>query len=323
MKLHANARTCPKSRRLLVDRIEGGCSLRSAAEAAGVSERTAAKWLARWRAEGEAGLEDRSSAPRRSPSRLPDDRLAAIEALRRLRMTAAEIAEVLGMALSTVSRWLQKIGLGKRSRLAPPEPPNRYERKRAGELIHVDVKKLGRISRKGAGHRVTGHRGSQFKVGPKRLGAAGWEFSTSASMTPPALPTRRCCLTRREPPQQASCAGPSVGSKGWGSSSSGCSPTTAPVIALRSMPRPARSCGCVISSPAPVGRAPTARRRDSSRPSPTAGHTERSTAPRPSAPRHYRGGSTTTTSGDDTAPLVTGRPWLGLPSWNNVVSSYS
>ncbi len=80
-------------------------------------------------------------------------------------MTAAEIAEVLGMALSTVSRWLARIGLGKRSRLDPPEPPNRYERKRPGELIHVDVKKLGRISTRGAGHRVTGHRKSQFERG--------------------------------------------------------------------------------------------------------------------------------------------------------------
>jgi transposase InsO family protein len=176
MKLHANARTCPKSRRLLVDRLEGGWSLTAAAEAAGVSERTAAKWKARWRAEGEAGLADRSSAPRRRPAQLSAERVKAIEVLRRLRMTAAEIAEALGMALSTVSRWLKRIGLGKRSRLAPPEPPNRYERKRPGELIHVDVKKLGRISRKGAGHRVTGHRRSQIKVGPKRLGATGWEF---------------------------------------------------------------------------------------------------------------------------------------------------
>jgi transposase InsO family protein len=91
-------------------------------------------------------------------------------------MTAAEIAEVLAMALSTVSRWLSKIGLGKRSRLEPPEPPNRYERSRPGELVHVDVKRLGRISVKGAGHRVTGNRASQFGVGPKRLGATGWEF---------------------------------------------------------------------------------------------------------------------------------------------------
>jgi transposase InsO family protein len=179
MKLHANARTCPKSRRLLVERLEGGWSLRSAAEAAGVSERTAAKWRARWRSEGEAGLEDRSSAPRRLPSRLASERLAAIEALRRLRMTAAEIAEVLSMALSTVSRWLRRIGLGRRSRLEPPEPANRYERKRPGELIHVDVKKLGRIGPNGAGHRVTGrrrsNRGLTDKAGHVRR-RVGWEF---------------------------------------------------------------------------------------------------------------------------------------------------
>jgi transposase InsO family protein len=179
MKIHANARTCPNSRKLLVKRIEEeNWSLRAAAEAAGVSERSARKWLGRWRAEGDAGLLDRSSAPRRVPSRLPADRLAAMEALRRLRMTAAEIAEVLGMALSTVSRWLARIGLGKRSRLEPPEPPNRYERKRPGELIHVDIKKLGRISIRGAGHRVTGNRKSQFELtrGGERKKATGWEF---------------------------------------------------------------------------------------------------------------------------------------------------
>jgi transposase InsO family protein len=179
MKIHGNARSCPHSRRELVLRIEQeGWSLREAAAAASLSERTARKWLARWREEGEAGLADRSCAPRRIPARLPANRVATIEALRRLRMTAAEIAEVLGMALSTVSRWLQKIGLGKRSRLAPPEPPNRYERRRAGDLIHVDVKKLGRISARGAGHRVTGHRKSQFKQGSgaERKQVTGWEF---------------------------------------------------------------------------------------------------------------------------------------------------
>jgi transposase InsO family protein len=173
MKLHGNARTCPKSRRLLVDRLEGKWSLTEAAEAAGVSERTAAKWLARWRAEGETGLLDRSSAPKARPTQLPADRVRAIEALRRLRMTAAEIAEVLGMALSTVSRWLRRIGLGKRSRLTPPEPSNRYERKRPGELIHVDIKKLGRILR--PGHRVTGNRRDRF-TDARGYGVAGWEF---------------------------------------------------------------------------------------------------------------------------------------------------
>lgn len=178
MRIHRNARTCPNSRRLLVRRIEEeGWSLMAAAEAAGISERSARKWLGRWRAEGDAGLLDRSSAPKRVPSRLPTDRLEAIEALRRLRMTAAEIAEVLDLALSTVSRWLARIGLGKRSRLEPPEPPNRYERKRPGELIHVDVKKLGRIHR--AGHRVTGtrrERAPRRQEGARRVGTVGWEF---------------------------------------------------------------------------------------------------------------------------------------------------
>ena len=170
MKLHANARTCPKSRRLIVKRVEEeGWSLAAAAEAAGVSERTVAKWLARWRTEGQSGLLDRSSRPVSSPRRTPAERIKAIEALRRLRMTADEIAECLGMALSTVSRWLRRIGLGKRSRLDPPEPPNRYERKRPGELVHVDVKKLGRIIR--PGHRVTGSRFDRRDQGKK-----GWEF---------------------------------------------------------------------------------------------------------------------------------------------------
>ena len=177
MKLHRNARTCPNSRRLLVERIEDhGWSVTAAAEAAGVSERTAYRWLARWRSEGEQGLLDRSSAPQRIPHRTPAERVEAIGALRRLRMTAAEIAELLDLALSTVSAWLKRIGLGKRSQLEPPEPPNRYELARPGQLVHVDVKKLGRISARGAGHRVTGQRRGQPRTGARRLGTTGWEF---------------------------------------------------------------------------------------------------------------------------------------------------
>lgn len=177
MKLHGNARTCPNSRRLLVDRVsDQSWSVAAAAAAAGISQRTAYRWLARWREEGIEGLGDRSSAPKRIPHRTPSDRVQTITALRRLHMTAAEIAEVLAMALSTVSAVLRRIGLGKRSRLTPPEPPNRYERKRPGELVHLDIKKLGRISARGAGHRISGNRSSQFRAGPKRLGATGWEF---------------------------------------------------------------------------------------------------------------------------------------------------
>lgn len=164
MKLHANARTCPNSRKLLVRRIEEeNWSLMVAAEAAGISERSARKWLARWRSEGEAGLLDRSSAPHRIPHRTPEPVVKAITALRKLRMTAAEIAEVLGLALSTVSLWLKRVGLGKRSRLDPPEPPNRYERSRPGELIHVDVKKLGRFGV--PGKRAIGNRNASRGFG--------------------------------------------------------------------------------------------------------------------------------------------------------------
>jgi transposase InsO family protein len=169
MKLHGNARLSPKGRLLLCQRvIERGWSLAAAAEAAGVSERTAGKWVGRYRAEGEAGLADRSSAPHRVPARTDERRVELIAALRRLRMTGAEIALCLGMALSTVSGILTRVGLGKLSRLDPPEPANRYERRHPGELIHIDVKKLGRIG-DGAGHRVHGDR-------RKRSRGVGWEY---------------------------------------------------------------------------------------------------------------------------------------------------
>ena len=172
MKLHANAPLGPKGRLVMVLRtLEQGWSLTEAAEAAGVSERTCSKWGARYRAEGEAGLLDRSSAPRSIPHRTAEERVQVIAMLRRLRMTGAEIAFCLGMALSTVSAVLARTGLGKLSRLEPPEPPNRYERRHAGELIHIDVKKLGRIGHRGAGHRVTGNRGKG-----QRSRGAGWEY---------------------------------------------------------------------------------------------------------------------------------------------------
>jgi transposase InsO family protein len=177
MKLHANAALSLNQRRRMVRRVvDAGWSRAKAAAAAEVSERTCSKWVRRYRVEGEAGLLDRSSAPRSIPHRTPEDRVEAIAALRRLRMTGAEIAFCLGMALSTVSAVLTRIGLGKLSRLEPPEPPNRYERRRAGELLHVDVKKLGRI--RGAGHRVTGQRQTQAanRRARRRGAPKGWEF---------------------------------------------------------------------------------------------------------------------------------------------------
>src|SRR5690242_10709895 len=141
MKLHANAALSWRGRRLLVRRVvEQGWTLTAAAEAAGVSVRCARKWVARYRLLGEDGLRDRSSAPRRVWNRTSPERVEAVIKLRRLRFTAAEIAETLGMALSTVSGILTRTGMGRLGRLGL-EPPRRYQRSRPGELVHVDVKK--------------------------------------------------------------------------------------------------------------------------------------------------------------------------------------
>jgi len=177
MKIHANAAVTLIQRRRMVRRvIEQGWSIKRAAEAAEISSKTCGKWVSRYRAEGESGLLDRSSAPKEIPHRTVPEREQLIAQLRRLRMTGAEIALVLGMPLSTVSAVLTRIGLGKLSRLEPPEPANRYERARPGELIHVDVKKLGKIA--GVGHRITGERSSQNanRRARRRGEPKGWEF---------------------------------------------------------------------------------------------------------------------------------------------------
>jgi transposase InsO family protein len=155
MKLHGNAALSWHGRRRLARRVVvEGWTLAAAAEAAGVSVRCARKWAGRYRLEGESGLADRSSAPRRVVNRTAPERLEVIARLRRLRFTAAEIAETLAMALSTVSGILTRSGMGRLGRLGL-EPARRYERSRPGELVHVDVKKLGRIVG-GAGWRVRG-----------------------------------------------------------------------------------------------------------------------------------------------------------------------
>jgi len=174
MDLHGNAALSWSGRRELARRVvDEGWTLTAAAAAAGVSVRCARKWVGRYRA-GDRQLLDRSSAPRTVANRTAPDRVSAIVKLRRLRMTAAEIAETLRMPLSTVSGILTRAGVGKLGRLGL-EPAVRYERSRPGELVHIDVKKLGRIA--GAGHRVTGDRASQnSRYGRRARGELGWEF---------------------------------------------------------------------------------------------------------------------------------------------------
>ncbi|MBV8480789.1 MAG: IS481 family transposase, partial [Actinobacteria bacterium] len=180
MKLHGNAALSWSGRRLLAERVVvEGWTVTAAAEAAAVSVRCARKWVGRYRAAGESGLLDRSSAPRRVANRTPADRVAVIVLLRQLRMTAAEIAETLAMPLSTVSVVLKRHGMGKLGRIGL-EQPVRYERSRPGELVHVDVKKLGRIQG-GAGKRVRGGGLNHYQPtftdnhGHRRT-TVGWEY---------------------------------------------------------------------------------------------------------------------------------------------------
>jgi transposase InsO family protein len=172
MKLHANAALTLSKRRVLCQRVlEHEWTLTKAAEAAEVSVRCARKWVGRYRAEGELGLLDRPSTPARVANRTDERRIQAIAALRRLRFTGPEIAEALSMPLSTVSGLLTRIGMGRLGRLGL-EPAERYERARPGELIHIDVKKLGRIAR--PGHRVLGRQSAGGHH--RRSYEHGWEF---------------------------------------------------------------------------------------------------------------------------------------------------
>jgi transposase InsO family protein len=179
MRLHGNAALSWQGRRRLARRVVvEGWTLTAAAAAAGVSLRCARKWVGRYREEGESGLGDRSSAPRRVANCTPAERVAVIVSLRRLRFTAAEIADTLAMAASTVSGILTRLGLGRLGRLGL-ERPVRYERSRPGELVHVDVKRLGRIQG-GAGRRVHGgrkhHNPARLDAEGRRRLTVGWEF---------------------------------------------------------------------------------------------------------------------------------------------------
>ncbi len=169
MTLHRNARTCPASRRLIARRVvEEGWTLMEAAEAAGVSVQRAVEWVRRARAGG-GELADRRSGPRsRPPGRVCAEREAVIAELRgEVRMNAVQIAEALGMSERTVRAVIGRLGLSKLAPLEQPEPANRFERPLPGELIHIDVKKLGRIGR--AGHRVNGDRTTRSR-------GIGWKF---------------------------------------------------------------------------------------------------------------------------------------------------
>lgn len=169
MNNHKNARLTPHGRALLVSRVlEEGLRPCEAAQAMGVSRRTVYKWLRRFREAGPAGLQSRSSRPRRCPHQTPAQRVRQVIERRCRRQTYRQIALGLGLGQSTVARILKRAGLNRLAYLDPPKPPNRYEHAAPGDLLHLDIKKLGRFRR--PGHRVTGNRRNTPKRGP------GWEY---------------------------------------------------------------------------------------------------------------------------------------------------
>jgi len=169
MDIHKNARLTPRGRERMVNMVLGGQTPKAVSEAVGVCPRTVRKWVERFEAEGLAGLQDRSSRPDHLRQPTPQATIDRIEALRRQRLTGKAIAAETDVSRATVSRALKRLGLNRLSALQPAEPPRRYQRERAGELIHIDIKKLGKFNR--IGHRITGDR-----TGQSNSRGVGWEF---------------------------------------------------------------------------------------------------------------------------------------------------
>ena len=174
MDVHKNAPLTPKGREAMVRSvIEGGLTKAAAALQFNVTAKTVAKWVERFRADGMDGLRDRSSRPLSSPSQTPPTTSAVVETLRRQRYTGKQIAVEVGISPATVSRILRRLGLNRLRNLEPAEPVRRYERDHPGELIHIDIKKLGKFSR--IGHRITGDRQGSSNLRSRSQGP-GWEY---------------------------------------------------------------------------------------------------------------------------------------------------
>ena len=169
MNVHKNARLTPRGREHVARQVLSGQTPKAVSEAAGVCPRTIRKWVKRYRAEGLAGLNDRSSRPHRLYRPTPQAVVEQVEVLRRARHTGKQIAAELGLSPATVSRILKRLGLNRIDALEPARPVQRYERAKPGEMIHIDIKKLGRF-------RTIGHRISDDRSPPFKSRGAGWEF---------------------------------------------------------------------------------------------------------------------------------------------------
>ena len=308
MRLHANAALSWSGRRVLAVRVvEEGWTVVAAAAAAGVSVRCARKWVGRYRAAGVAGLVDRSSAPRRVVNRTAPERVAVIVGLRGLRMTAAEISETLAMPLSTVSAVLRRNGVGKLGRIGL-EPPQRSECQRPGELVHLDVKKLGRIEG-GAGKRIRGGHTHYNRTFTDRAGnrrnTVGWEYVQIAVDDHSRLAYAEVLSDEKATTAAGFLHRAVAHYRRYGinverilTDNGSCYRSTIHALACRAL-------HIHHSRTRPYRHKPTAKPNASSAPFKTTGPTARSTAQATNAPPPLTAGSGTTTIADDTQHSAT------------------
>ncbi len=286
MNIHKNARLTLRRREELVKRREAGEPLKRLARGFEISVRTARKWWGRYRAEGVAGLADRSSRPHDSPARTAAPLQLAAKVLRWQHWTGAQIGIALGISAATATRILRRGGLNRRGRLELPPVVERYEHAAVGDLLHLDTKKLGRITY--LGHRATGQRRGQ------RHGSGGGRSSTSPWTITRAWPMSSSCLTNTATRPAGSCGVPSGGSASGACGSGACSRITARAIGPGAFgPRAAR-CGWPITGRGPTPRGRTARPSASSKPCCASGRMPGRTTPPPIARGSCRVGWSTT-----------------------------
>jgi transposase len=293
MDIHENARTTPHSRAEIVRRVlEEGWSRKAAAEAFGVCIKTVGKWIDRFLAEGLDGLKDRSSRPHRLRNPTPEAKAGDVIALRRQRLPGDEIARLCGLSPATVSRILRAAKLSRARDLDPPPPIRRYEHPNPGDMIHIDIKKLGRFER--IGHRITGDRTRQSSPRGRRQGY-GWEFVHICIDD-----ASRLSFTQIHPDEKATSAVAHLkASVAWyqslGVSVRRVMTDNGPCYKAFAFPTPAGNSASSTSAPSPTRLAPMERPSASSRPVSGSGPTRKPTTPPISAPQTFPSGPTDTT----------------------------
>ena len=301
--MHKNARLTPRGREVLVQRLEAGQRVSEVAQALGISETTARKWWRRHQA-GE-GLQDRSSRPRVSPRRISAELRAHVEALRRQRRTGRWIVQQTGLSPATVSRVLRQAGISRWRELEPQRPAQRYEYGAPGELIHLDIKKLGRIG--SPGHRVTGNRARRHR-------GIGWDFVHVAIDDHSRVATATIAADECGETAVAILHQVVVGYRARGVTVQRVMTDNGSPYVSRAFADACRVLGLKHIRTRPYTPRTMARPSASSRPPCASGHTRPASRPRPSAKRRWATGSITTIGIGHTPPQAA---WLRSPDWDS------